>query len=220
MGIGLLGVLQLGDILAEPVVGLVSLALIFYTLVARNRLPFGVPAVLASVIAGAIVYYAMDAFGLLQHPLSPLTLSFPRGLPLPTLGFILGMPIAISQYVAMALPFAIVTVVGGINVTESARLAGDDYSTRNILLTEALATLVAAFCGGVSQSTPYIGHPAYKAMGGRAAYTLACALFIGLGGILGYTPFPMKILPVACLAPPSTSWSSRTTRCRGGTPRR
>ena len=201
MGIGLLGVLQLGDILAEPMVGLVSLALIFYTLVARNRLPFGVPAVLASVIAGAIVYYTMGAFGLLQHPLTPLTLSFPRGLPLPTLGFIEGMPIAVSQYVAMALPFAILTVVGGINVTESARLAGDDYSTRNILLTEALATLVAAFCGGVSQSTPYIGHPAYKAMGGRAAYTLACALFIGLGGILGYIPFLVKILPVACLAP-------------------
>src|SRR5687768_738008 len=201
VGIGLLGVLQLGDILAEPLVGLTSLALIFYTLVARNRLPFGVPAVLASVIAGAVVYYTMGIFGLLQHPLAPLNLTFPRGLPLPTLGFISGMPIAVSQYVAMALPFAILTVVGGINVTESARLAGDDYSTRNILLTEAVATMVAAFCGGVSQTTPYIGHPAYKAMGGRAAYTLACALFIGLGGIVGYIPFLVRILPVACLAP-------------------
>ena len=28
------------------------------------------------------------------------------------------------------------------------------------------------------QTTPYIGHPAYKAMGGRAAYTLATAIFI------------------------------------------
>ena len=201
VGIGLMGVLQLGDILAEPVVGLVSLALIFYTLVARNRLPFRIPAVLGSVIAGAVAYYVMGAFGLLQHPLAPLTLSFPHGLPLPTLGFVAGMPIAMSQYVAMALPFAILTVVGGINVTESARLAGDDYSTRSILLTEAVATLVAACCGGVSQTTPYIGHPAYKAMGGRAAYTLACALFIGLGGIVGYIPFLVRLLPVACLAP-------------------
>jgi AGZA family xanthine/uracil permease-like MFS transporter len=56
-------------------------------------------------------------------------------------------------------------------------------------------------CGGVSQSTPYIGHPAYKAMGGRAAYTLACALFVGLGGMLGYIPLMAKILPLACLAP-------------------
>ena len=42
----------------------------------------------------------------------------------------------------MAVPFAILTVVGGINVTESARLAGDNYKTRSILLTEAVATLL------------------------------------------------------------------------------
>jgi AGZA family xanthine/uracil permease-like MFS transporter len=38
-------------------------------------------------------------------------------------------------------------------------------------------------------------------MGGRAAYTLACALFIGLGGMLGYLPLLVRVLPLACLAP-------------------
>src|SRR4029079_9880630 len=108
-----------------------------------------------------------------------------------------GLPLAVRQYLPMAVPFAILTVVGGINVTESARLAGDDYNTRDILLTEAIATLVAGVFGGVSQSTTYIGHPAYKAMGGRAAYTLACGVFIGLGGILGYIPVLVQILPLA-----------------------
>ena len=42
-------------------------------------------------------------------------------------------------------------------------------SARDILMTEALATLVAGLCGGVVQNTPYIGHPAYKAMGAGAA---------------------------------------------------
>jgi AGZA family xanthine/uracil permease-like MFS transporter len=92
-------------------------------------------------------------------------------------------------------------VVGGINVNESARLAGDAYKTRSILLTEAVATLLAGVCGGVSQTTPYIGHPAYKSMGGRAAYTLATGLFVGLGGILGYIPFLAMLLPISCLAP-------------------
>jgi adenine/guanine/hypoxanthine permease len=201
IGIALMGVLQLGDILAEPVVGMISLAIIFYALIARLRLPFNAPGVLASVGVGAAVYYAMGVLGLLQHPLTPPTLSFPVGIPIPTLGFVHGLPIALRQYLPMAIPFAILTVVGGINVTESARLAGDDYKTRDILLTEAIATLLAGICGGVSQSTPYIGHPAYKAMGGRAAYTLACALFVGLGGMLGYIPLLAKILPIACLAP-------------------
>lgn len=201
IGIALMGVLQLGDILAEPVVGMISLGLIFYALVARLRVPFHVPGVLASVAAGAIVYYAAGALGLLQKPLVPPSLSFPMGLPIPTLGFLQGMPTAIAQYLPMAIPFAILTVVGGINVTESARLAGDDYRTRDILLTEAIATLVAGVFGGVSQSTPYIGHPAYKAMGGRAAYTLACGIFVGLGGMLGYIPVLVQVLPLACLAP-------------------
>jgi AGZA family xanthine/uracil permease-like MFS transporter len=201
IGIALMGVLQLGDILAEPVVGMVSLGLIFYALIARRPLPFRVPGVLGSVAAGAAAYYAMAALGLLQRPPAATTLHFPMGLPLPSLGFLQGMPAALGQYLPMAIPFAILTVVGGINVTESARLAGDAYRTRNILLTEAVATLVAGVFGGVSQSTPYIGHPAYKAMGGRAAYTLACGIFIGLGGMLGYIPVLVQLLPLACLAP-------------------
>ena len=201
IGIALMGVLQLGDILAEPVVGMISLGLIFYALIARLPLPYHVPGVLASVGAGAAVYYAMGTLGLLQRPLAAPTLSFPMGVPVPTLGFLAGMPTAVSTYLAMAIPFAILTVVGGINVTESARLAGDDYRTRDILLTEAIATLLAGVFGGVSQSTPYIGHPAYKAMGGRAAYTLVCGIFVGLGGMLGYIPVLAQILPIACLAP-------------------
>jgi AGZA family xanthine/uracil permease-like MFS transporter len=180
---------------------MVSLGLIFWALIARLPLPFKMPGVLASVAAGAAVYYGLGTLGLLSKPLAPPVIAFPLGLPTPTLGFLSGMPIALTQYLPMAVPFAILTVVGGINVTESARLAGDDYKTRSILLTEAIATLVAGVCGGVSQTTPYIGHPAYKAMGGRAAYTLACALFVGLGGMLGYLPLLARVLPLACLAP-------------------
>jgi AGZA family xanthine/uracil permease-like MFS transporter len=201
IGIALLGVLQLGDILAEPVVGMISLGIIFYALVAGLRLPGRIPAVLASVGAGALVYYGMGWLGLLHTPMAHPTLQLHLGFPTPTLGFVAGFRIAVTTYIAMALPFAILTVVGGINVTESARLAGDSYSTRSILLTEAIATLIAGVCGGVSQSTPYIGHPAYKAMGGRAAYTVATALFVGLGGVLGYIPFMAMVLPISCLAP-------------------
>ena len=40
-------------------------------------------------------------------------------------------------------PFALITIIGGINNTERARVAGDDYNTRDILLTEAISTLIA-----------------------------------------------------------------------------
>jgi AGZA family xanthine/uracil permease-like MFS transporter len=53
----------------------------------------------------------------------------------------------------------------------------------------------------MSQTTPYIGHPAYKAMGGRAGYTLLTGLFVGLGGVLGYIGFMAALLPRPALAP-------------------
>ena len=105
------------------------------------------------------------------------------------------------KYMPIAIPFGLLTVVGGIDVTESARVAGDNYNTRTILLTEAIATLVAGLCGGVAQSTPYIGQPAYKRMGSRAGYTLLTGIFIGLGGVLGYVSFFVELIPRAVLAP-------------------
>ena len=64
-----------------------------------------------------------------------------------------------------------------------------------------MATLVAGLCGGVAQSTPYIGQPAYKRMGARAGYTILTGLFIGLGGMLGYASFFVELIPRAVLAP-------------------
>ena len=99
------------------------------------------------------------------------------------------------------LPFALATIVGGIDCTESAAAAGDEYDTRAILLTEGVASLLAGLLGGVIQTTPYIGHPAYKKMGGRAAYTLATALFIGAVGYFGGFALLFQWLPKAAMFP-------------------
>lgn len=201
LGLALLGFLPLIDIFGMPIVGLISLGLILYTIVAGNSLPKNIPGVFAAVVLGTVLYYALGPLGLAGGTYAPPpALSLHFGLPIPTLAFIDGI-IPALKYLPIAIPFGILTVVGGINVTESARVAGDDYSTRNILLTEALATLVAGVCGGVAQSTPYIGQPAYKRMGARSGYTLLTGIFIGLGGILGYVSFIVELIPRAVLAP-------------------
>jgi AGZA family xanthine/uracil permease-like MFS transporter len=99
------------------------------------------------------------------------------------------------------IPFALATVVGGIDCTESAAAVGDDYDTGQVIGIEAFATLVAALCGGVIQTTPYIGQPAYKAMGARAAYVLATALFVGSAGILGYFGYLYLVIPKVTVYP-------------------
>ncbi|MGY3232157.1 AGZA family xanthine/uracil permease-like MFS transporter [Luteibacter sp. HA06] len=197
----LMGFLPLVEILRVPVVGFAGLGVVLYALVAKRRLPFGLPGVLGAFIVGVVLYYGLGPSGFLgsgYHP--PGAWQWRLGLPLPTLGFIDGLP-ATVPYLPLILPFGLLMVVGGINVTESARAAGDDYPTRDILLVEALATLIAGMCGGVAQTTPYIGQPAYKAMGARTGYTLVTGLVIGLGGIFGYLANLVELLPVAVLAP-------------------
>ena len=201
IGLGLIGMTPLVDIFGMPLVGLIALGMIFYALVAGIKFPWKIPGVFASVAVGTVLYYVLGPAGLVGGTYAgapALDLHF--GLPTPTLDFAQGISHAL-KYLPISIPFGILTVVGGINVTESARVAGDDYNTRSILLTEAIATLVAGICGGVAQSTPYIGQPAYKHMGSRAGYTLLTGVFIGLGGVLGYVSFIVELIPRAVLAP-------------------
>jgi AGZA family xanthine/uracil permease-like MFS transporter len=186
----------------DPISGFLSLGIILVCLIGRYRFPGRVPAAFAAVVVGLGVYYALQALGL-GAPAGAL-LSAPSewhvAVPWPTLGFLEGLA-SLPTYLPLALPFALVVIVGGIDVTESAAASGDEYSTRNILLTDGFATLIGGLCGAVVQTTPYIGHPAYKRMGGGAGYTLATGLVIGLGGALGYVPLLAGLVPEAVVAP-------------------
>jgi AGZA family xanthine/uracil permease-like MFS transporter len=197
----LMGFFPLVDILRVPIVGLTCLGIVLHALVARAPPPGRMPGVLFSICVGLALYYALGPFDLLGsgfHAPGAPTLRF--NLPWPSFGFIAGLKYTLP-YLALILPFGLLMVVGGINVTESARAAGDDYPVRDILLTEAIATLVAGICGGVAQTTPYIGQPAFRAMGARNGYTLLAGLFIGLGGVFGYLSNLVELIPLCVLAP-------------------
>ena len=199
VGLALLGVLPLVHLFTAPIAGLVAFGVVLYALVARLRLPGRIPGAFAAVAIGTVVYYGLGYAGWVSGFAAP-DLSFAVALPRPTLGFVDGMETAL-HFLPLAIPFALLTIVGGINVTESARVAGDDYRTRDILLVEAVATVIAGLTGGVAQSTPYIGHPAYKLMGARAGYTLLAGLFVGIGGALGVVQFLAQAIPPAAIAP-------------------
>lgn len=204
-GLALIAVLPMLKVYANPIPGLLAFGIILVTLVANVRLPWRIPGAFASALAGVAVFYALRA----AHVVSPiaaassgrdLPTAFHLAFPWPTLAFLGGLSLAWT-YLPIILPFSVATVVGGIDNTESAAAAGDEYDTRAILLTEGCCTLLAGLCGGVVESTPYIGHPAYKAMGAGSGYTILTALFIGLGGIVGYLPFFVAWIPAAAVAP-------------------
>ena len=196
----LMGFLPLIEILRVPVVGFVGLGLVLALLLGAPRFA-KLPSVPFAVLMGTVLYYALGSSGLIGDAFhAPPSPQWRFALPWPNLGFIAGFGDAMP-YVPLLIPFGLLMVIGGINVTESAHAAGDRFKTRDILLVEACSTLVAGVCGGVAQTTPYIGQPSYKAMGAGHRYTFATGLFIGLGGLFGVLAALVEFLPLAVLAP-------------------
>lgn len=199
--------LPLLDVTAQPVAGFVALAIVLASLTGRWELPGKLPGALAGVLVGCLVYYGMHLAGLgpgLGSEGGPAPGGLRVVLPLPMRAWLEWTGVNWREavaYLPVALPLALATVVGGIDCTESAAAAGDDYRTGRIIAVEGVATVVGGLFGGVIQSTPYIGHPAYKAMGARAGYTLATALFIGGAGVLGYFDWIFYLVPKPVVFP-------------------
>jgi AGZA family xanthine/uracil permease-like MFS transporter len=165
-----------------------------------------VPGAFLAVVAGWATHAAGTAFGWIptvaaHAPIDPAAALWPiEWLAALRLEWLTAWNDTIP-YLPIVIPFALGTVVGGIDCAESAAAAGDEYDTGRVIAVEAVATLVAGACGGVIQTTPYIGHPAYKAMGGRAAYTLATAIVIGAAGLTGTFAYLYQAIPGPAILP-------------------
>ncbi|MEM8736444.1 MAG: permease, partial [Planctomycetota bacterium] len=198
---------QFPKLAADPIVGFASLVIVLATLVSRGELPFKIPGALGAVAAGCLIWYLLIGIDrvagteIAHQAEAGTVIWFPQEwLTVFSFGWTSSFGDALA-YIPYIIPFAIATVIGGIDCTESAASAGDEYNTNTVIGIEAIATLLAAICGGVIQTTPYIGHPAYKAMGGRAAYTLATALFVGGAGVIGYFTLLFNYIPEAAVLP-------------------
>lgn len=201
VAIVIISFIPLLDVLSSPVVGMISLAVVLVALIGHVPLPGKIPGVIGALILGGAIHYIMLALGMLHSSPSAAVQLVPTEW---TSVFGLSWTARLGEaanYLPAVLPLALATVIGGIDCTESAAAAGDSFPTGQVIGVEAIATLCAAFCGGVIQTTPYIGHPAYKAMGGRAAYTLATAIFIGVCGLLGLFGYFYQFIPPAAVYP-------------------
>jgi len=206
IALALISFLPLLEIFGMPLVGLVSLGIVLATLTARISFPFQIPGALAALLVGMSIQAIGTRTGWIPAAASHTAID-PAAALWPT-AWLSALRLEwleawndTLKYLPVVIPFALGTVVGGIDCTESAAAAGDEYDTARIIGVEGVATIIAGLCGGVIQTTPYIGHPAYKAMGGRAAYTLATAAMIGTVGLTGTFAYLYEAIPGPAILP-------------------
>src|SRR6185369_15383474 len=72
-----------------------------------------------------------------------------------------------------AIPFGIYDLVEAMDNVESASAAGDSYPTTHVLTADGVVSLIGCTMGNPFINAVYIGHPGWKAMGGRIGYSAA-----------------------------------------------
>ena len=181
-----------------PWIALVSLTLVLVGWTAGIRLPGNIPAGLAAVIVGTALGWAT---GIMQAPAVGLSMGqVGLHLPLPSGDVIVGFG-AIASLLATAIPLGIYNFTEGMNNVESAAAAGDNYPLRSILLADGIGALVGSFLGSPFPPAVYIGHPGWKAVGGRIGYSLATGVMVALVCWLGLAALLLAIIPLVAILP-------------------
>lgn len=199
VAIGLIAFTSLISIFKVPLVGIFTLGIVLFTIFAKVRLPFNLSGIPVAVVAGTVLYYILIPFGLSgQMPVFTTDISFL--LPLPNFGFLDSLNYII-KYIPLVIPFGLLVVFGTMSVAESASCMGDNYKVRDLMLIDSIATLASSLCGGIAQTTPYAGFPAYKKLDARAGFLLINILVVGIGGIFGALSFIVNLVPESAVAP-------------------
>ncbi len=184
-------------IFANPLIGLPALFVVLLGLLGQFRFPLRLPAGLVAIGLGVLLgFITGDA-----------TLRFDETglyLPLPVLGDLwAGLRLVVSRpdLLAVVIPIALYNVIETTGNVESARAAGDSYDLRTCQLVDGLGTCLGAAFGSPFPTTVYLGHPAYKKMGGRIGYVVLTGLFLFAASLIGLFAFLRHLIPAAAISP-------------------
>jgi adenine/guanine/hypoxanthine permease len=187
-----------------PWLAFISLAIILVSWCAGVRLPGGVPGGLAAVVIGTILGWIATLTGI-DHVMNPGAVGgalakFGVHLPIPSLDFLAGLH-DIGPLLVIAVPLGIYNFTEGMNNVESAGAAGDQFDLRKVLLADGIGALAGALLGSPFPPAVYIGHPGWKAVGGRIGYSLATGVVISLVCFTGLTALLLAIVPLVSILP-------------------
>ena len=187
-----------------PWIAFISLAIVLISWTANTRLPFGLPGGLAAVIVGIVVgwvaYFAGWSDVVKADQVRASLGQF--GLHFPLIGAEVWRGLAdVAPLLVTAIPLGIYNFTEAMNNVESASAAGDSYDLRKILAADGIGAIAGAMLGSPFPPAVYIGHPGWKAVGGRIGYSLATGVVIGLVCFLGLTALLLAVVPLVAILP-------------------
>jgi AGZA family xanthine/uracil permease-like MFS transporter len=194
------------EMFMTPVIGITCFAIILASWFGGVRYFRGVPAGLVAIIVGSIIAWTSNAFGLryggmslenLSHSLANFGFSFP----LPAVDHVFSGFQFLGVILVTAIPFGIYDLVEAMDNVESAAVAGDSFPTTRVLTADGVVSLIGCLMGNPFINAVYIGHPGWKAMGGRIGYSAATGIVVILLSWFGIISLAVAVIPVVAISP-------------------
>ena len=189
-----------------PVIGIVCFAIIMVSWFGGYKYPKGIPAGLVAIAAGMLIAWGSNLFGLNYGDMSLQKVSsafsnFGFSVPLPAFDHVFSGFEFLGVVLVTAIPFGIYDLVEAMDNVESAEVAGDSYPTTQVLTADGVVSLIGCLLGNPFINAVYIGHPGWKAMGGRIGYSAATGIMIIILSWFGVIALFLALVPVVAISP-------------------
>jgi len=194
------------DMYQTPIIGVVCFAIIIASWFGGVRYFRGIPAGLVAIAAGTLIAWGSSALGLdyggmTLAKLKESVTGFGFAVPIPAVNHVFGGFQFLGVILVTAIPFGIYDLVEAIDNVESASVAGDSFPTTRVLTADGVISLIGCLMGNPFINAVYIGHPGWKAMGGRIGYSAATGVMVIALSWLGILALLVSIIPVVAISP-------------------
>lgn len=194
------------EMFMTPIIGVVCFAIILLSWFGGVRYFKGLPAGLIAIAVGTLIAWGSTALGLnygglTLEKLTQSVTSFGFSIPIPALGHVFSGFEFIGVILITAIPFGIYDLVEAMDNVESAAVAGDSFPTTRVLTADGVISLIGCCMGNPFINAVYIGHPGWKAMGGRIGYSAATGIAVLVLCWLGIIAMFSSFIPIVAISP-------------------
>lgn len=194
------------EMFLTPVIGLVCFAVLLLNWFGGVRLFRGLPAGLVALLTGTVVawgsnYFDLNYGGLSLAGLTQSLTHFGFSLPIPAIGHVFSGFTFLGLLLVTAIPFGLYDLIEALDNVESAAVAGDSFATTRVLCADGVISLLGCLVGCPFMLAVYIGHPGWKAMGGRIGYSLGTGVMVLTLCWLGIVPLFLALVPAVAILP-------------------
>ena len=194
------------EMFMTPAIGVTCFAIILASWFGGVRYFKGIPAGLVAIGVGSAIAWGAAAMGLKFGGMSFKALSdsvanFGFSVPVPAFGRVFAGFKYLGVILVTAIPFGIYDLVEAMDNVESAAVAGDSFPTTRVLTADGIVSLIGCIMGNPFINAVYIGHPGWKAMGGRIGYSAATGIAVIILSWLGIISVVVSLVPVVAISP-------------------